>query len=154
MDKFTKKKMVKKVSPSGDPRWSDARTDIVIPAFPSNLTRCGYRELGELHSEYMAHCAFINEEVARLKFQEKLAKLKLKRLLAQKLFAATGSFKAKQFAKVNVDIEVQNMRQEVLMTQARTSVVYSLLWTVKGYVGAIKFEVERRRSGVQEDIGE
>lgn len=116
-----------------------------LPAFPP-LTGLSSYELGEYFHNYTSYLGYINQMMAEAKFQEKNVRLRLKRLRARALMEAKGAFKAKHFAQVRCRKDVQELENELLVAQGITGGWNQVFWTVKGYMDAAKFEMERRRS--------
>ena len=153
MDKATRKQL-ESFDPDGgvELEWDSIRASLpfkiqdweLINDFPHDLTAKSLKELGQLHSKYSAYLAFVNEQLASSTFTWKKRKLELSNLRSRKIFTTTAPFKAKVFAKVNCDAVVMDIREVVLQAEAVVSVWRSILWSLKGYMNAIEFEVPRR----------
>ena len=160
MDKETKKAFRTASSKVEAPElvaWETIRNGLTFPLrrviqedllteFPEDLTRVTTRRLGELNSKYTAYLVFINEKMAESKFDLRRKRLELSNARSRLVFITRGPFKAKVFAAVNCNEKVQRLREDQLGLSAVLSVWNSILWSVKGFINAIEFEVERRRA--------
>lgn len=134
-----------------DDEWELVKEEVSFIELPKNLTIKSYKELGELYSRINAEMVRVNQQLSHQKFAAKMAKMRFINLRSQLLSITSAQFKAKVFAAVNMRPEVKKLRQEVLVEEAKADLINSVVWSLKGYLSSIDFEVTRRRCSVQSE---
>lgn len=158
MDNATKRTLSKETTTSLTATWRSAKEEQDMPvyavkrkfiAFPADISIEGYKRLGRLYSFYTSYLAYVNAKLAFLSWNLRKSKMALRFERSKLLFMARGSFKAKQFAQVNTNEGVISMSDDILRQEAKVSMMKSFMWSIKGYLRAIDFEINRRKSTLQ-----
>lgn len=121
------------------------------PEFPRDLTQESYKILGRLHSRYTAFLAFINERIARKKYYVDQLRMRKIRQRAAIVFRSGGT-KLKQLSAVQQDTVYLNLAGSLLNKRAEMVALQNIMWSLKSYIDAIKFEVDRRNKGYRANV--
>ena len=112
---------------------------------PDILSNLPSYQLSDLFVEYTSWLTYASQRLFEHSWERKRTKAEYFTLKAQKLFLASGRYKDKEKASVMRDPEIIDLRKMLLEQEAYISNLKSLIWRIRNYLDAIRFERDRRR---------
>lgn len=115
-----------------------------FPDLPPSLSNLPSFKLSDLFVEYTSWLSYVSQRMYEHTWELRKLRVEYQTLKANKLFTASGRYKDKEKAAVLRDPEIVDMRRALLEREAYVSCLKGLLWRIKNYLYAIRFEKDRR----------
>lgn len=115
-----------------------------FPDLPPSLSNLPSFKLSDLFVEYTSWLSYVSQRMYEHTWELRKSKAEYQTVKANKLFVASGRYKDKEKASVMRDPEIVELRKKLLEREAYVSCLKGLLWRIKNYLYAIRFEKDRR----------